>query len=276
MSGTRAGAAPRRREAPHPEVELAVVIAAWDERENVGPLIERLDRTLAAWKGRRDLLFVIDGEDGTREIVEALVPAVDGLRLIHRREPGGLPGAMSRGFAALAPGVELVVTMDADLNHQPEEIPRLVEACRSSGAAIVVGSRDVAGAEIVGIPLWKRSLSRGMNEALSWLGRSRVRDKTSGFRVYRADALRRLAVRGGGFTFQADLLLQAAALGMAIREEPIRFVYRVAGRSKLPFVSTGFEYLALLGSTALRRLRSGSRPSAGDGDVPAPSGSRRS
>jgi dolichol-phosphate mannosyltransferase len=229
---------------------LAVVVAAYDERPNIEPLIERLDRSLAPWIGRRDLLFVVDGDDGTAEAIEALRSRVDGLRLIRGDEPKGLADAFRRGFAALPESVDYVVTLDADLNHQPEEIPRLLAAARDSAVSIVVGSRDVAGAEVVGIPFWKRSLSLGVNAALSRLGRCRVRDKTSGFRVYRADALSRLAIRQGGFTFLADFLVQAADLGLTIREEPIRFTYRVAGRSKLPFARTSLEYLRLLSRIA--------------------------
>ena len=236
-------------------MKLAVVIAAFDERPNVEPLLERLDRALAAHRGRRDLLFVVDGEDGTREAIEALAQRIPDVRVLHAREPRGLADAFRRGFEALAPDVDRVVTLDADLNHQPEEIPRLLAALETSGADVVVGSRDVAGAEIVGIPRWKRVLSRLVNSALGRLTGCPASDKTSGFRVYRGDALRRLRVRSGGYSFLADLLLQASALGMKIHEEPIRFVYRVAGRSKLPFARTSLDYVRLLGASASRADR---------------------
>jgi len=227
-------------------VKTAVVIAAWDERPNIEPLVRRLDRALADRRGRRELIFVVEGDDGTREALEALAAEVPDLRVLYRREPRGLGEAFRTGFAALPADAGVVVTLDADLNHQPEEIPRLVEALERTGADLVVGSRDLPGSRVEGIPAWKRWLSRVVNRALSRLRGVPVEDKTSGFRVYRADALRRLEIRAPGFSFLADLLLQAHAAGLVVREEPIRFVYRVEGRSKLPFLRTSVEYLRLV------------------------------
>ena len=120
---------------------LAVVIAAYDERPNVEILLERLDLALAEHRGRRDLLFVVDGEDGSREAIEALARRIPDVRVLHSREPRGLADAFRRGFDALAPDVDRVVTLDADLNHQPEEIPRLLsfqERLRAQGKSFKV------------------------------------------------------------------------------------------------------------------------------------------
>ncbi|KAB2958890.1 MAG: glycosyltransferase, partial [Thermoanaerobaculia bacterium] len=236
-------------------MRTAVVIAAWDERPNIEPLVRRLDRALADRRGERDLIFVVEGEDGTREALEALAADIPDLRVLYRREPRGLGEAFRAGFAAVPADADVVVTLDADLNHQPEEIPRLVAALESSGADLVVGSRDLPESRVEGIPAWKRRLSRFVNRALSRLRGVPTEDKTSGFRVYRAEALRRLEIRSSGFSFLADLLLQAHAAGMAVREEPIRFVYRVEGRSKLPFARTSVEYLRLVARSVARPER---------------------
>lgn len=227
-------------------MKLAVVIAAWDERANIEPLVRRLDRALVDHRGRRELVFVVEGEDGTREALEALAAEVPDLRVLYRRAPRGLGEAFRLGFAAIPADADVVVTLDADLNHRPEEIPRLVAALERTGADLVVGSRDLPGSRVEGIPVWKRWLSRAVNRALSRLRGVEVEDKTSGFRVYRAEALRRLAIRAPGFSFLADLLLQAHAAGMVVREEPIHFTYRTEGRSKLPFARTSVEYLGLV------------------------------
>jgi dolichol-phosphate mannosyltransferase len=227
-------------------VKLAVVIAAWDERPNIEPLVRRLDAALADWRGRRQLVFVVEGEDGTHEALTALAGEIADLRVIYRRQPRGLGEAFRAGFAAVGDDADVVVTLDADLNHQPEEIPRLVAALERAGADVVVGSRDLPASRVDGIPAWKRWLSRAVNRALSRLRGIPVADKTSGFRAYRAGALRRLAIRAPGFSFLADLLLQAHAAGMVVREEPIHFTYRTQGRSKLPFARTSAEYLGLV------------------------------
>lgn len=144
--------------------------------------------------------------------------------------------------------MDYVVTMDADLNHQPEELQRLVESAIRRDLDVLVGSRFVGGGRVEGTPLWKRTLSGTMNVVLRWLWGIPVRDKTSGYRVYRAASLRRLRHRLDDFAFLPELLIIARRLGMAIGEEPIRFVYRIRGTSKMAILRTTRSYVALLKS----------------------------
>ena len=182
-------------------MKLSVVIAAYNERENVVPLTERLVRTLDGLGADWELLYVVEGTDGTREALDALARDVPRIKVLYGAEPSGLGAAFRRGFAAVRAGTDLVLTMDADLNHQPEEIPLLLSTLETSGADIVVGSRFVHGSSVTGIPLWKRALSTSMNATMRFLWGLRTRDKTSGFRVYRAHALRTLAFRNDNFAF---------------------------------------------------------------------------
>ena len=219
--------------------------------------MRRLDGALAAPSADRDatrqFVFVVEGRDGTHERLLALAPEIAGLTLAYSPEPTGLGRSFTRGFALVAPGVEFVVTLDGDLNHQPEEIPRLLARAQASGADLVIGSRDVEHSAVFGTPVWKRALSRLGNRALQLASGTRTSDKSSGFRVYRRAALDRLAIRRDGFSFLADLALQAECVGMTVVEEPITFVHRRRGRSKLPFLRTGFEYLALIARALVRR-----------------------
>lgn len=242
-------------------MKLAVVIAAYDERENIVPLTRRLAATLAGMAGsagvdgwERELIFVVEGRDGTREALLELRGEVPNLRILYQPEPSGLGAAFRRGFAAVSPDSDFVVTLDADLNHQPEEIPRLVASLAGSGADILVGSRWMAGASVTGTPLWKLTLSRIVGFAMTHLFGLSVRDKTSGFRVYRRAALRELPFERDNFAFLPEILLLARRAGLVIREEPIRFVYRVEGRSKMGFLTTSVSYLSLF-RTALRSRR---------------------
>ncbi len=229
-------------------MKLAVVIAAYDEAASIGPLTRRLAATLAAipdcaW----ELIFVVEGEDGTREALERLAREIAPLRVLYRRAPTGLGAAFRRGFAAVAADADYVVTLDADLNHQPEEIPRLLAAAGRPDCDVLVGSRFVAGAEIAGTPGWKRLLSGAMNRLMTRLYGLRVRDKTSGFRIYRARVLREVAYENDRFAFLPELLIRARAAGFRVAEEPIHFLYRREGRSKMAFWPTVASYLALLG-----------------------------
>jgi dolichol-phosphate mannosyltransferase len=243
---------------------LAVVIAAYDERDNVEPLVRRLRATLDALAGWEwELIFVVEGADGTREALERLAPEVRRLRVLYQARPAGIGDAFRRGFAAVPADADFVVTLDADLNHQPEEIPRLLAAAERRGCDVLVGSRFVAGARVDGTPAWKRLLSTTVNRLMRHLYGLQVADKTSGFRVYRAAALRRLAFDNDAFAFLPELLLRAQRLGLTLAEEPIHFVFRRHGKSKMGLWDTSRSYVSLLRPRTRRP-----RP-AGEGEAKA-------
>ncbi|HVS00718.1 MAG TPA: glycosyltransferase [Thermoanaerobaculia bacterium] len=227
---------------------LSVVIAAYNEQETIEPLTRRLHHTLSGLAGRPwEVLYVVEGRDRTREILERLDAELGGgLRILYAENPSGLGNAFRRGFAALAPDTGVVVTLDADLNHQPEEIPRLVDALERTGSDIVVGSRFLGESQVEGTPAWKRFLSGVMNVLMRYLFGVKVRDKTSGFRVYRAEALRSLQFINNDFAFLPEILIRANNAGLRIVEEPIHFIFRREGTSKMAIVTTCLSYLRLL------------------------------
>jgi dolichol-phosphate mannosyltransferase len=226
-------------------MKLVAVIAAMDERDNVGPLCRRLLATLRALPGLDfEVIFVVEGEDGTEAALAGL--AASEIRVLRPDRARGLGAAFRLGFAAVPADADLVVTLDADLNHAPEDIPRLIGALDAARVDIVIGSRHLPGARIVGQPAWKRLLSRVGNAVARRRFATEVGDLTSGFRLYRAAALRRLAFRSDGFAFLPELLAAATALDLRIVEEPIEFVHRVHGRSKLRLWPTARDYLRLL------------------------------
>lgn len=229
-------------------MNLSVVIAAYNERENIEVLTRRLDAMLRAMpETRSEMVFVVEGRDGTREILEGLAADLGRIRVLYQEDPSGLGNAFRRGFAAVSPDADFVVTMDADLNHRPEEIPRLLEDLRRENADVLVGSRFVEGSESEGIPLWKRVMSGLMNRVIASLFDIAVKDKTSGFRVYRAEALRQLAdYRNGNFAFLPEMLIRATELGMKTAESPIHFTFRTRGESKMSIPQTSRSYLLLL------------------------------
>jgi dolichol-phosphate mannosyltransferase len=228
-------------------MKLVAVIAAYNERGNVEELTRRLHGTLGSSKDLSwEVLYVVEGDDGTREVIERLQSELPGVRMLYQREATGLADAFRRGFAALPADCDFVLTMDADLNHRPEEIPRLLQTILTSGADIVVGSRFVPGARIDGVPIWKRMLSGLGNLGMSLALDRKVRDKTSGFRIYRASALRSLPFDSSGFAFLPEILIRGSAAGMTIVEVPIHFVYRLHGVSKMHLRSTAKSYLDLV------------------------------
>lgn len=227
-------------------VKISVVVAAYDEEKTVEALTRRLQAALSRipaceWQ----IVYVVEGADATRQIVERLMAEIPGITLLYGRVPSGLGNAFRRGFAAMWRDTDLVVTMDADLNHQPEEMPRLVSALSAHAVDIVVGSRFLPASRVEGTPLWKSVLSRGVNRVMGTLYGLRVRDKTSGFRVYRRPVLDVLAFRNADFAFLPEILLLAARAGARVREEPIRFVFRREGTSKMAIFRTAISYVRL-------------------------------
>lgn len=226
-------------------MKVSAVIAAWDERGNVEVLTRRLATVLDGLGVPWEIVYVVEGTDGTRDVLEGLAGEHPGLRVLYQARPQGLGAAFRRGFGAAADDADVVVTMDADLNHQPEELPRLLAAFRERGCDILVGSRFVPGGTVDHIPFWKAVASRRLNPVMRRLFGVAVHDLTSGYRLYRRDVLRTLTYSADNFAFLPELLLEAAARGLVIAEEPIRFTYRVNGRSKMKLWKTSRSYIGL-------------------------------
>lgn len=211
---------------------VLVIVPTYDERENLLPIAERLHRAVPD----AHLLVVDDGSpDGTGELADDLAAREPWAHVLHRTTKDGLGGAYIAGFAwAREHDYDVVVEMDADGSHAPEQLPRLLSALR--GADVVLGSRWVDGGEVLNWPRYREVLSRTGNAwARLTLGLP-LRDATGGFRAYRRtvlDALPLQDVHSQGYCFQVDLAWQAWCAGNRVVEVPITFVERVRGESKM-------------------------------------------
>jgi dolichol-phosphate mannosyltransferase len=227
-------------------MKIAIVIAAYDEADTIGPLTARLLTVMDSMEACSwHLIYVIEGTDGTVEIARSFALDRPEIEIIYHERPNGLGRAFMRGFQSVPAGSDFIITMDADLNHQPEEIPRMLAAAVQTGADIVVGSRRINEAKISGMPVWKDALSRTVNRMMQYVMGVRINDLTSGFRVYRADALRRIHFESVGFAFLPEILIDATCRRLKIVEEPIHFVVREVGQSKLQVLATSVSYLRL-------------------------------
>jgi dolichol-phosphate mannosyltransferase len=218
-----------------PAGPVLVVIPTYNERDNLEPLLARLHSTVPD----ADALVVDDGSpDGTGELADKLAADDPRVQVLHRPAKAGLGAAYLAGFAtALAGEHRVVVEMDADGSHAPEDLPALLAALtQGSGADIVLGSRYVRGGQVLNWPAYRNWISRGGNlYSRLALGVS-VRDITGGYRVFRREVLEALPldqVESQGYCFQVDLAWRALQAGFRVVEVPITFTERERGASKM-------------------------------------------
>jgi len=186
-----------------------------------------------------DILIADDNSpDGTGALADELAAADPQIHVLHRKGKEGLGMAYVAGFQwGLARGYELLCEMDADGSHRAEDYPKLLaRANQPDHPDLVIGSRWVPGGSVVNWPFSRKVLSRGGNLWVELMLGIHVRDATAGFRVYRADLLRRIAlteVESHGYCFQVDMTWRTIRAGGTIAEVPITFVERDAGESKM-------------------------------------------
>ncbi len=214
------------------EPRVLVVLPTYDERATIATVLEQI----AALGPNMDALVVDDGSpDGTGDIVAGIAERDTHVRLLRREGKRGLASAYLTGFGVgLADGYDVIVEMDADLSHRPEDLPKLIEG--SARFDLTIGSRYVPGG---GVTNWSRSrlaLSKAGNVYARAMLRIPVTDATSGFRAYRRELLRALVdagVTSEGYGFQIELVRNASRMGFRIGEVPITFREREHGHSKI-------------------------------------------
>ncbi|GGI04721.1 polyprenol monophosphomannose synthase [Egicoccus halophilus] len=209
-----------------------VVVPTYDERGTV----EELVTALRALPSPPDVLVVDDASpDGTGQVADALAGADPGVSVLHRPAKGGLGPAYRAGLRwGLDRGYVALVEMDADLSHDPADVPRLLAGL--DRADLVIGSRYVSGGDVRQWAAARVALSTAGNRYVRALTRLPVRDATSGFRAFRAAVLRTIAIDGltsDGYAFQVETALRAWRAGFVLHEVPITFVERREGASKL-------------------------------------------
>lgn len=220
---------------------VAVVIPTYDERSNLGPIIERVH---AACPDAHVLVVDDNSPDGTGDVADELAAEDRRIHVLHRTGKAGLGVAYVAGFHwALDGGYDRVVEMDADGSHAPEDLPRLIGALdgeahdgRSGRADVVLGSRYVRGGHVRNWSWYRQWLSRGANVYSKLALGVAIDDLTGGYRIYRREVLEALPldeIASQGYCVQVDLARRAVEAGFALVEVPITFVEREVGESKM-------------------------------------------
>jgi len=217
-----------------PSQRTLVIIPTYNERENLPLIVGRVH----AARPDVHVLVVDDGSpDGTGELADELALAdPDRVHVMHRAGKGGLGAAYLAGFAwGLGRGYSVLVEMDADGSHAPEELYRLLDAV-DAGADLAIGSRYVPGGTVRNWPRRRLILSRTANTYSRVLLGVGIHDITAGYRAYRREVLEKMGlddVDSKGYCFQIDLTWRAINAGFTVVEVPITFTERELGVSKM-------------------------------------------
>ncbi|GAA5199224.1 polyprenol monophosphomannose synthase [Arthrobacter sp. KNU-44] len=214
-------------------MRVLTIIPTYNELESLPKTLGRLRAAVPA----SDVLVVDDNSpDGTGQLADSIAAEDSQVHVLHRKGKEGLGAAYIAGFKwGLAAGYDVLVEMDADGSHQPEQLPLLLDAI-NDGADLAMGSRWVPGGGTVNWPLYRQAISRtGSTYARLMLG-LKIKDITGGYRAFRRSTLEALKldqVESVGYGFQVDLAWRVAKLGLKIVERPITFVERELGASKM-------------------------------------------
>jgi len=211
---------------------VLVIVPTYNEAENLERILGRLAESVPT----AHALVVDDGSpDGTGELADKLAALDPRVHVLHRTAKSGLGRAYVAGFQwARERGYDVVVEMDADGSHAPEQLPRILAALEN--ADLVLGSRYVTGGEVADWPLHRLMLSRAGNRYTRWALRLPLNDATGGFRAARGELIDRLPfddVSSEGYCFQVDWAWRAVRAGARVVEVPITFTERAFGRSKM-------------------------------------------
>jgi dolichol-phosphate mannosyltransferase len=212
-----------------------VIIPTYNEKEN----IEKIIRAVFSLDGEYHILVIEDGSpDGTAQIVRRLQDEFsDRLHMIERKGKLGLGTAYITGFKwSVENGYDYIFEMDADFSHNPNDLPRLYEACAKNGADLAIGSRYCNGISVINWPIGRVIMSYYASVYVRTVLGMKVYDTTAGFKCYRRNVLETIdldKVRMKGYGFQIEMKYTTFKLGFNIQEVPIIFVDRTEGTSKM-------------------------------------------
>jgi len=224
---------PRERK----ELSVSVVIPVFNEEVTVGNIVTRTKKTLEQLGVSYEILVVDDGSvDRSADIAQKLKAHV--LKKAHQ----GKGFALRSGFRQ-AKG-ELVVTLDADGSHQPEEIPLVLRYIMENRADFVIGSRFFnSEANKTKIPKINRTGNRMFNGLIWYLTGAKTSDSQSGFRAIRSSLIKRMKLGSHGYEVESEMLVKALRMGARVAETPISFDQRTVGKSKLDPIRDGARIL---------------------------------
>ena len=213
-------------------VKALVISPTYNEKKNILELIDRISQISHSI----DILIIDDNSpDGTADIVRNIMNENDHIYLLEREKKLGLGTAYCEGFQwALERDYDLIIQIDADLSHNPDDIPRLIDEAES--ADLIIGSRYIEGVNVINWPMHRLLLSYFANWYARFLIRFPVKDATGGYKCFQRKVLESIdltKIRSEGYSFQIEMNYLAWSKGFKLLEIPIVFTDRTVGESKM-------------------------------------------
>lgn len=212
-----------------------VIIPTYNEKEN----IENIIRAVFSQPVSFHVLIVDDGSpDGTAAIVKQLQAEYpESLHLLERKGKLGLGTAYIAGFGwGIDRKYDYIFEMDADFSHNPNDLPRLYDACKNQGADVAIGSRYISGVNVVNWPMGRVLMSYCASKYVRFITGMKIADTTAGFKCYRREVLETIEfdkIKFKGYAFQIEMKFTAYKCGFTLKEIPIIFINRELGTSKM-------------------------------------------
>lgn len=233
-----------------------IIIPTYNEKEN----IEKIIRKIFSLEETFEILVIDDGSpDGTADIVKRLQKEFpESLHIIERKGKLGLGTAYITGFKwSVEHGYDYIFEMDADFSHNPDDLPRLYEACKNGGADLAIGSRYCNGISVINWPIGRVIMSYYASTYVRTVLGMKVYDTTAGFKCYRRRVLETIdldKIKMKGYGFQIEMKYNTYRLGFKIKEVPIIFIDRKEGTSKMSSGIFGEAFWGVIGMR-FRKIR---------------------
>jgi len=226
-------------------MKLSMVIAVYNEEENIEELTNRIYDSV---KVPFELIYVIDGDDNSINIAKNICRIKDNMCISYSRALRGFANSFIKGFSMVSEDVTHILTLDADLNHQPEEINNLISEMNEKDCDIVIGSRYLKEGKVEELALWKRGISILANFIIKIIWNLKVKDKTSGYRLYKREVIDKIVpmCKSTNFEFLLEILILASKNGYVLSEVPIVFKARTRGESKFELFKVIKGYIKLM------------------------------
>lgn len=224
------------------KIYYSVVVPAHNEAGNLKRLISELKNVLSKAGKKFEIIIVNDNStDGSLKVLDKLKKKVSELVILNRTANPGVGNAIREGLYKTRGAI--IITMDGDLSHNPEEIPLLLE--KLEGNDMVCGSRYITGGD-ADMPVSRKLISGAFNVIFRTLLGLKIRDFTSGFRVYKRKVIEKISLKSRKFGIYIEIPLKAHIAGFKLAESPIKYLKREIGQSNLNYFVQGPEYLRVI------------------------------